>query len=224
MSMINKTQISRYSNALLEMKTRQVHKMRSYKNPEVAVLDSDLDAYFQILWMSELCNELLLFQNTGLLTRSLNELTSWQDWSEALSNRNIVPVQKGVKYYAGVIATPVVAVLMIYILSQWLLAVLAAQLLLALALTMAIVISYGFLVNLAKFLGQAHSVSDCNLIQSFDSEAKQIPYPKEYIVNREKRIPCQKTPYELSQGFFARKEGEDKSLAEQTFEYYQTLS
>jgi hypothetical protein len=221
-----KQQLSQYSSALFQMKVDEVKSLRGGYVTAAAV--ANLDSYFQLVLMSEVCEVLLdILQNrtaqSFFMTRNLQiyRSESLQDMINKIMQdsegyKRMVQGSKIGLY--GIIA--VLGAFTLYCLFYLAAAVLAAQFTLH-TLFLGAAAVFGVVAIRANFAKMNQVMRSLNLIQRVYQESEpKLPFSKGFVNGQGKTTLCTQSPYELARGFFAKKDDSGRSLADETFVAY----
>ncbi|MBP6918769.1 MAG: hypothetical protein KBB94_07630 [Legionellaceae bacterium] len=223
-------ELSQYSKALSQMKVEEVKRLRGrYSNSAtVALADVNLDSYFQILLMSEVCEALLhILQHRTprslFLTHSL-QIQRADSLKEMINLFMQDPegykrMEKGSKIGLYLIIA-VLGAFTLYCLFYLAAALVAAQFTLQ-TLFLGAAVAFGVVAIRMGVEAMNKVMRFLNLIQSVyqESEPKAL-FSKKFLNAQGITTPCTQSPYELAQGFFANKDGSDRSLAVETYAAY----
>ena len=222
-------ELSQYSKALSRMKVAEVRRLRgSYRDSAtVALTEVNLDSYFQILLMSEVCEALISILHHKVarslfLTHALHIQRS--DSLKEMINlfmqkpEGYKKMEKESKDLYLIIA--VLGAFTLYCLFYLAAAVLAAQFTLH-TLFLGAAAVFGVVAIRANFAKMNQVMRSLNLIQRVYQESEpKLPFSKGFVNGQGKTTLCTQSPYELARGFFAKKDDSGRSLADETFVAY----
>ncbi len=222
-------ELSQYSKALSRMKVAEVRRLRgSYRDSAtVALTEVNLDSYFQILLMSEVCEALISILHHKVarslfLTHALHIQRS--DSLKEMINlfmqkpEGYKKMEKESKDLYLIIA--VLGAFTLYCLFYLAAALVAAQFTLQ-TLFLGAAVAFGVVAMSVVFAAMNNVMRFLSLIQSvYQERDPKVPFSKEFVNAQGQKTPCKQSSYELAQGFFANKEGSDRSLAVETYTVY----
>ena len=82
-------------------------------------------------------------------------------------------------------------------------------------------VAFGVVAMSVVFAAMNNVMRFLSLIQSvYQERDPKVPFSKEFVNAQGQKTPCKQSSYELAQGFFANKEGSDRSLAVETYTVY----